>query len=48
VRLLRQAGAAARAASRQHGKAKLILLKLWGELDEQIEAAVRADRGELQ
>lgn len=32
----------------QHGKAKLILLKLWGELDEQIEAAVRADRGELQ
>jgi hypothetical protein len=32
----------------QHGKAKLILLKLWGELDEQIEAAVRADQGGLQ
>jgi hypothetical protein len=24
----------------RHGKAKLILLKVWGELDEQIEAAV--------
>ena len=29
-------------------EAEVILLKLWLGLDEQIQAAVRADRGELQ
>ena len=32
----------------RHGKAKLILMKLWLELHEQIEAAVAADQGSLQ
>ena len=32
----------------RHGKAKIILAKLWLGLNEQIEAAVAADKGTLQ
>jgi hypothetical protein len=32
----------------RHGAAKLMLMKLWLELDAQIEAAVAADQGAVQ
>jgi hypothetical protein len=32
----------------RHGKAKLLLAKIWIGLDDQIQAAVRADQGKLQ